>query len=92
MPQDRAELSRHPSAIPRELKRGGSKEGMAYAASFAQQTYHERRTSSLPVGRYTAALAVELNRKLQEMWPPEQIAEEQRAEGKPFVCFKTIYK
>lgn len=56
------------------------------------QAYHERRTSSLPVGKHTAALAEELNRKLQGMWSPEQIAEKHRAEGKPFVCFKTIYR
>ncbi|RAR41152.1 IS30 family transposase, partial [Paenibacillus sp. MDMC362] len=30
--------------------------------------------------------------KLAQTWSPEQIAEERRMSGKPFVCFKTIYR
>lgn len=86
------ELGRHPSTIARELARSGCKQNGAYAASSAQEAYHERRASSVPGGKYTEALAKELNLKLQETWSPEQIAEKRRTEGKLFVCFKTIYR
>ncbi|WP_183571664.1 IS30 family transposase, partial [Paenibacillus endophyticus] len=85
------ELGRHPSTIARELERGREK-GRTYGARSAQQAYHERRASSVPVGKYATALAEEINQKLQETWSPEQIAEKRRTEGKPFVCFKTIYR
>jgi IS30 family transposase len=84
------ELGRHHSAIARELKRG-SRSGM-YMAETAQATYTERRVSYKPTGCFTPELAGELEEKLQETWSPEQIAEERRASGKTFVCFKTIYR
>lgn len=46
----------------------------------------------MPVVWYTSELAQELNERLDETWSPEQIAAKRRAEGKPFVCFKTIYR
>jgi IS30 family transposase len=84
------ELGRHHSAIARERLRGGA-DG-AYTAEHAQSAYLERRMSSRPVGRFTSELAQELEEKLEQTWSPEQIAEERRMSGKPFVCFKTIYR
>ncbi|WP_136608251.1 IS30 family transposase [Paenibacillus dokdonensis] len=84
------ELGRHPSTIAREVVRGSQKE--EYAALPAQQAYHERRASCVPNGKYNTDLAEQINQKLLETWSPEQIAEKRRAEGKPFVCFKTIYR
>lgn len=84
------ELGRHPSTIAREVVRGSQKE--EYATLPDQQAYQERRASSVPSGKYNADLAEQLNQKLLETWSPEQIAEKRRAEGKPSVCFKTIYR
>lgn len=83
-------LGRHHGTIAREIQRGCI--GKDYEAERAQRTYHERRVSSVPAGKYTTALAKELNQKLQQTWSPEQIAEKRRTEGKPFVSFKTIYR
>lgn len=85
------ELGRQPSTIARELSRG-RKPGEAYTACTAQQTHQERRTRSVPAGKYTESLAEEIDLKLQETWSPEQIAQRRRVEGKPPVCFKTIYR
>lgn len=63
-----------------------------YEAQSAQQAYRYRRASSVPVGKYTPELASELTEKLSQTWSPEQIAEKRRAESKPFVCFKAIYR
>jgi transposase, IS30 family len=84
------ELGRHHCAIARERQRVGA-DGL-YTAEHAQSTYIERRSSCRPAGRYTSDLALELEEKLQQTWSPEQIAEERRMSGKPFVCFKTIYR
>ena len=84
------DLGRHHSAITREIQRG-SVEG-EYLAKTAQTAYQECRNASKPKGRFTAELAGELEEKLQQTWSPEQIAESRRASGKPFVCFKTIYR
>jgi IS30 family transposase len=84
------ELGRHHSAIVRELKRG-SRSGM-YTAETAQAAYTERRVFCKPTGYFTTELAGELEEKLHQTWSPEQIAEERRASGKTFVCFKTIYR
>ncbi|MBN2984150.1 MULTISPECIES: IS30 family transposase [Cohnella] len=84
------ELGRHHSAIAREIQRG-SVEG-EYRAETAQTAYEERRSTSKPKGRFTTELADELEEKLQQTWSPEQIAENRRTSGKPFVCFKTIYR
>nr|WP_217266796.1 hypothetical protein [Paenibacillus tianmuensis] len=32
------------------------------------------------------------NKTCRRTWSPEQIAEKRRVEGKPFFCFKTIYR
>jgi len=85
------ELGRHPSTIARELARGSQK-ACTYVARSAQQAYQERRILSVPVGKYDAALAEEINQKLKETWSPEQIAEKRRTEGETFLCFKTIYR
>lgn len=83
-------LGRHPSTIGREINRG--RKGKEYEARSAQQASLERRASNGPKGKYTSELAEEINHKLKETWSPEQIAERRRVEGKPFVCFKTIYR
>lgn len=85
-----AELGRHHSAIARERKRGN--QGDIYHAEAAQIAYKKRRKASKSVGRFTKELAKELSEKLQLTWSPEQIAEQRRASGQPFVSFKTIYR
>ncbi|MNZ82449.1 Integrase core domain protein [compost metagenome] len=85
-----AELGRHHSVIARERKRGSK--GNTYRAETAQIAYSERREGSKSPGRFTAELAGEINEKLRLTWSPEQIAEQRRASGQPFVCFKTIYR
>lgn len=84
------QLGRHHSTIAREIKRGCTESG--YKAEPAQQAYYDRRATCVPVGKYSAELAVELGQQLIETWSPEQIAEKRRSEGKAFVCFKTIYR
>lgn len=84
------ELKRHPSTIARELQRGRI-EG-CYTAQTAQAAYQERRTVSAPKGKYTLELAEEIEEKLKLTWSPEQITEKFSAQGKPRVCFKTIYR
>jgi len=83
-------LGRHHSTIARELKRGQMAE--RYDAGTAHNAYQERRASSVPVGKFSAELATELQEKLEQTWSPEQIAEKRRSEGQPSVCFKTIYR
>jgi IS30 family transposase len=83
-------LGRHHATIARERKRGSS--GETYTAETAQAAYTERRVSCKPAGRFTAKLAAELEENMQQTWSPEQIAEQRRASGKTFVCFKTIYR
>lgn len=84
------QLNRHHATISREIKRSCFHE--KYEALPAQQAYHQRRTSCVPAGKFTATLAEEVQEKLQETWSPEQIAEKRRSEGKTFICFKTIYR
>ncbi|MCZ8521890.1 MULTISPECIES: IS30 family transposase [Paenibacillus] len=84
------QLGRHHATIARELKRGFS--GQDYAAESAQQAYRERRTTSVPAGKFTSELAEEIEEKLKQTWSPEQIAEKRRCEGEAFVCYKTIYR
>lgn len=83
-------LKRHHSTIARELKRGGTEK--PYAAQAAQAAYSQRRTTSVPNGKYTPELAEEIEDKLHDTWSPEQIAEKRRTQGKTTICFKTIYR
>lgn len=83
-------LKRHHSTISRELKRGKREE--SYTTQTAQASYEERRAFSISKGKYTSDLAEEIEGKLHQTWSPEQIAEKARAEGKPQICFKTIYR
>ncbi|EFM08876.1 transposase (10) [Paenibacillus curdlanolyticus YK9] len=83
-------LGRHHSTIAQEIQRGCTEKG--YEAEPSQQAYHERRTTCVPSGKYSPELAKELGQQLKQPWSPEQIAERRRAEGKSFVCFKTIYR
>ena len=73
------QLGRHHATIAREIKRGQT--DLSYAAITAQQAYHQRRSSSVPAGKFTPELAAELQEKLQQTWSPEQIAEKRRCEG-----------
>ncbi|WP_426448119.1 IS30 family transposase [Paenibacillus sp. S-38] len=84
------QLGRHHATIARELKRGQYEQ--CYVALPAQNAYHKRRMASVPVGKFTSELAAEVQEKLEQTWSPEQIAERRRCEGKPLVCFKTIYR
>lgn len=84
-------LNRHPSTIAREVKRSMN-DMEFYHAPAAQQAYEERRRASKPKGRFTTDLKTVIEAKLNQTWSPEQIAERHRAEGKPMVCFKTIYR
>jgi transposase, IS30 family len=84
------QLDRHHSTIAREIERGFINQ--KYEAEQAHQAYQLRRTSSSPAGKFSPELADELNERLMMTWSPEQIAEKKRSEGKPFICFKTIYR
>lgn len=84
-------LNRYPSTIAREVKRSMN-DMEFYHAPAAQQAYEERRRASKPKGRFTTDLKTVIEAKLNQTWSPEQIAERHRAEGKPMVCFKTIYR
>lgn len=83
-------LGRHHATISREIKR--SHAGSAYEALASEQQYRQRRKACVPRGKYSLELAYELQEKLSLTWSPEQIAEKRRIEGKPFVCFETIYR
>ncbi len=83
-------LNRHHSTIARELQRGQLNND--YEAEVAQVAYEQRRASCVPAGKFTPELADELREKLERTWSPEQIAEKQRSEDQPTVCFKTIYR
>ncbi|WP_262679001.1 helix-turn-helix domain-containing protein [Paenibacillus sp. J5C2022] len=69
-------LGRHHSTIARELKRGQRAE--RYEAGAAHDAYQGRRSSSAPLGKFSAGLATELQEKLEQTWSPEQIAEKRR--------------
>jgi IS30 family transposase len=84
------QLGRHHSTIAREIQRG--KTDQHYEAVPAQESYKQRRAPCVPTGKFTSELATELTEKLTLTWSPEQIAEKRRSQGKPFVCFKTIYR
>lgn len=84
-------LNRHPSTIAREVKRSMN-DRESYQASVSQHAYEERRRASKPKGKFTSDLKSIIEAKLTETWSPEQIAERHRVEGKPMVCFKTIYR
>ncbi len=58
----------------------------------AQEASQERRTRSVPLGKFIPELGSELREKLEKTWSPEQMAEKRRMDGKPFACFKTIYR
>ncbi|MDN8588867.1 IS30 family transposase [Chryseobacterium mucoviscidosis] len=84
------ELGRHPSTICRELDRATSSQ--PYHAEQAQSAYEERRQASISPGKWSEAIAISLEEKLQATWSPEQITERFRIQGLPSVSFKTIYR
>ncbi|MGZ0042324.1 IS30 family transposase [Paenibacillus ottowii] len=84
------ELGRHHATICRELRRNAAQE--PYHAERAQESYIQRRKSSIPVGKWTPEQATRIEKKLQATWSPEQIVERLRQEGQAIVCFKTIYR
>jgi IS30 family transposase len=84
------QLGRHHSTIAREIASGQHHD--RYEAMTAQVASQVRRTRSVPTGKFTQELGSELLEKLEKTWSLEQVAEKQRMEGKPFVCFKTIYR
>lgn len=81
------ELNRHHSTIAREIKRNLFQ--FSYHSVVAHERYNERRKASVPRGKWTPALARQIEEKLEATWSPEQIAATV-AKGK--VCFKTIYR
>ncbi|MDN8591243.1 IS30 family transposase [Paenibacillus sp. 11B] len=84
------ELGRHPSTICRELDRATSTQ--PYHAEQAQSAYEERRKASISPGKWSEAIVISLEEKLQATWSPEQITERFRIEGLPSISFKTIYR
>ncbi|PYY25672.1 Transposase for insertion sequence element IS1086 [Paenibacillus illinoisensis] len=84
------ELGRHHATICRELRRNQTQE--SYRAERSQESYVQRRKSSIPVGKWTLQQSALIEEKLQATWSPEQIAQRLRQEGQPVVCFKTIYR
>ncbi|MCC3380780.1 IS30 family transposase, partial [Paenibacillus farraposensis] len=83
-------LGRHHATISRELRRNAAQE--PYHAERSQESYIQRRKSSIPTGKWTPELAKVIEEKLQATWSPEQIVERLCQEGQAIVCFKTIYR
>ncbi len=65
------ELGRHHSTISRELERHEGQE--TYGAQRAQESYTQRRKTSVPEGKWTPELARVIEEKRQATWSPEQI-------------------
>ncbi|MEB4783716.1 IS30 family transposase [Paenibacillus jamilae] len=84
------ELGRHHATICRELRRNETQE--PYRAESSQESYVQRRQSSIPAGKWTPQQSAVIEEKLQATWSPEQIVQRLRQEGQPVVCFKTIYR
>ncbi|MGF7047623.1 IS30 family transposase [Paenibacillus sp. DS2015] len=42
-----------------------------YEAEVSQRAYQQRREFSIPVGKWTAELAKEVEERLQQTWSPE---------------------
>ncbi|WP_405152478.1 IS30 family transposase [Paenibacillus sp. FSL K6-0108] len=84
------ELGRHHATICRELRRNEMQ--MPYCAERSQESYVQRRKSSVSAGKWTPQQSVLIEEKLHATWSPEQIVERLRQEGYPIVCFKTIYR
>lgn len=78
-------LSRHHSAVSRELNRNKKTD---YHAEIAQHAYEVRRKQSKPIGKFSLELSLQIGEKLTATWSPEQIANTV-ALGK--ASFKTIY-
>ncbi|MNW44301.1 hypothetical protein D3C74_215300 [compost metagenome] len=69
-------LGRHPATICRELRRNESQD--PYRAERSQESYVQRRKSSIPAGKWTSEQAAVIEEKLQETWSPEQIVQRLR--------------
>lgn len=77
-------LGRHPSSISRELKRNPN-----YKAEKAQENYKKRKACCGAQTKFSSALKIILQEKLNQTWSPEQIV------GRLFpdsLSFKTIYR
>ena len=77
-------LGRHPSSISRELKRNPD-----YKAEKAQENYKKRKACCGAQAKFSPALKIILQEKLNQTWSPEQIV------GRLFpgsLSFKTIYR
>ncbi len=84
------ELGRHHATICRELRRNLAQE--PYRAERSQESYVQRRKSSIHAEKWTPQQSALIEEKLQATWSPEQIVERLRQEGQPVVCFKTFYR
>lgn len=84
-----AKLKRSPSTLSRELGRNDDD----YRPSKAQTQYHERRKASVRKSKFDdQPLRLSVQFCLSRLyWSPEEIEHRLRLEGKPTVCFSTIY-
>jgi IS30 family transposase len=82
-------LGRSASSISREVKRNTGKRG--YRPKQAHMLASERALRPGP-RRFTEAMRLEVNSRLEDGWTPEIISERARFECRDFVCKETIYK
>jgi len=82
-------LGRAPGSISRELERNSGKRG--YRPKQADWKARERALRPGP-RRFTEAVRLDAEKRLQEGWTPEIISGRARLEGRAWVCKETIYK
>ena len=82
-------LGRSPSTISREIARNSG--GNSYQPRQAQAMAQERARRPGP-RRFTEAVKLEAEARVQEGWTPEMISGRARLEGRSWVCKETIYR
>ena len=86
-----ATLDRPPSTVAREMKRNRSRT-QGYQPGYAEQQARARRWRGAKLDR-DAALRTTVLTRLQQGWPPEQVAGRlARDAGRPVISHETIYR
>ncbi|WWP23911.1 hypothetical protein V6668_31460 (plasmid) [Paenibacillus amylolyticus] len=70
----------------------GNETQNSYRAHRSQESYVQRRMTSIPSRKWSLQQSTLIKEKLRATWPPEQIVECLRQEGQSVVCFKTIIR
>ena len=86
-----ATLDRPPATVAREMKRNRSRT-QGYQPGYAEQQARARRWRGAKLDR-DAALRTTVLTRLQQGWPPEQVAGRlARNAGRPVISYETIYR